>query len=164
MAARKATTKHAAPRARQSAATHKQPTKQAAKPSAAATAQDGAKTGAFADLIRQYPPHVQAIAQPLRAIVYEVLPRAEEQVWIRGWRIALYKDGAELCGIGPLKNYCNFYLTHGAHLADPEGLLEGTGKGMRHVKVRALDDLPIAGIKRLIRADKQFVRRGLTTK
>lgn len=107
---------------------------------------------------------MQAIAQRLREIVYEVLPRAEEKVWVKGWRTALYKDGTELCGIGPLKAYCNFYLTHGAHLTDPDGLLEGTGKGIRHVKVRTLDDLPVAGIKRLIRADKQFARRSLTTK
>lgn len=129
-----------------------------------AVADSSAKTDTFAELIEQYPPHVQAIAQRLRKIIYEVLPRAEEKVWAKGWRTAFYKDGADLCGIGPHQDYCHFYLKHGALIPDPDNLLEGTGKGIRHIKVRALDEIPVAGIKRLIRAEKKFALRDLTTK
>ena len=35
-----------------------------------------------------------------------------------------------------------FVGEHGAELEDPDGLLEGTGKSMRHVKI-SLDDTPL---------------------
>ena len=151
----KPATKPAAKKSARSPAS-KRSTKQAAKKTAAST---GAKTGTFAELIEQYPPHVQAIAQRLREIIYEALPQAEEKVWTKGWRTAFYKDGTDVCGIGPQKSHCNFYLMHGALISDPDNLLEGTGKGMRHVKVRSLDNIPVVGIKRLIREDKKFAAR-----
>ena len=118
------------------------------------------KHGTFDDLIGRHNPHIQAISMRLREVVYEVMPKAEEKVWIGGWRIALYHDGEEaVCGIGPAREYCNFYLTHGAQIPDPDGLLEGTGKGMRHVKVRSFDAIPIAGIKKLIREDRNFIKK-----
>jgi hypothetical protein len=39
---------------------------------------------------------------------------------------------------------------HGASLADPAGLLEGTGRFMRHVKLRAGDDIDAAALGALI--------------
>jgi len=34
---------------------------------------------------------------------------------------------------------------------DPDGLLEGTGKGMRHVKLREPNDADRPAVKRLVR-------------
>lgn len=119
------------------------------------------KTGTFNDLLSQYDTTVGAIAGRLRQIVYEELPDAEETVWIGGWRLALYKDVSEICGIGPMKQgYCNFYLTRGSEIADPDGLLEGKGKGIRHMKVRSLDAIPENAIRRMIREGKRLVVGG----
>jgi hypothetical protein len=41
---------------------------------------------------------------------------------------------------------------YGADLPDPEGLLEGGGKLLRHIKVRSLDDLQRPTIRALIEA------------
>jgi hypothetical protein len=41
---------------------------------------------------------------------------------------------------------------HGAELADPRGLLEGSGKNMRHVKLRPSADVDTAGLAALIDA------------
>jgi hypothetical protein len=41
-----------------------------------------------------------------------------------------------------------FFL--GAELSDPEGLLEGTGKFMRHVKIRPDNDVDAAALRKLI--------------
>jgi hypothetical protein len=38
----------------------------------------------------------------------------------------------------------------GAALPDPEKLLEGTGKGVRHVKLRSVADVKKPGVKKLI--------------
>jgi hypothetical protein len=53
--------------------------------------------------------------------------------------------------------YVNAFTAHvnvgffrGAELSDPNGLLEGTGKFMRHVKLRPEDDIDIAALMQLI--------------
>ena len=38
----------------------------------------------------------------------------------------------------------------GAKLPDPEKMLEGKGKGVRHVKLRSVADVKRPGVKRLI--------------
>ncbi len=55
--------------------------------------------------------------------------------------------------------YVNAFTSHvnvgffrGAELADPARLLEGTGKFMRHVKLRPGQELDAAALKRLIKA------------
>jgi hypothetical protein len=117
-----------------------------------------AKAASFEELILRYPPVTQAIALRLREIVFEVLPKAEEKVYPSGWSVAMYKDVGNVCGISPMKDRCNFILWQGVHLPDPGGLLEGTGKNMRHVKVASPDDLPVSRIKALIRAGQKFVK------
>lgn len=132
--------------------------KAAKKSTGKAVKQNSARGSSFDNLILRYPPVVQAIAARLREIVLEVLPQAEEKVYASGWSIAIYKDGEDICGIAPMKTRCNFYLMDGAHIPDPGGLLEGTGKNMRHVKVASPDDVPAEGIKGLLRAGKKFAR------
>jgi len=41
-------------------------------------------------------------------------------------------------------------------LQDPERLLEGTGKNVRHVKLRALEDLQRKGLKEMVAAAARF--------
>lgn len=53
--------------------------------------------------------------------------------------------------------YVNAFAAHvnvgffrGAEIADPDGLLEGTGKFMRHVKLRPEDDIDARALMTLI--------------
>src|SRR5215471_17643740 len=55
--------------------------------------------------------------------------------------------------------YANSFTAHvnvgffrGAELADPDGLLEGTGKFMRHVKLRPSQPIENAALERLVHA------------
>jgi hypothetical protein len=129
---------------------------QAAKERAVREQLSKAKIGTFQDLFGTYSPDVQAIAHRLREMIFEVLPEAQETVYL-GWRIALYKEITEICGIQPASDRCNFYLTKGAFLRDPHGLLEGTGKSIRHVKVRSVVGLPIDDLQELIRQARGMV-------
>jgi len=45
-----------------------------------------------------------------------------------------------------------FGFLFGTSLPDPEGLLEGTGKNMRHVKVHTMEDLEQKGLRNLVQA------------
>lgn len=63
------------------------------------------------------------------------------------------------CGVSPLKDSVGVYFSHGRKLPDPHGLLQGTGKGMQHVKIRTTADIRPAALKRLIRAAYQLSAR-----
>jgi len=50
------------------------------------------------------------------------------------------------------KNHTNIGFFYGAHLDDPAGVLEGTGKNMRHVKVKPGREPDPAVLRNLIHA------------
>jgi hypothetical protein len=43
-------------------------------------------------------------------------------------------------------------IAYGADLSDPDGLLEGTGKKLRHIKLRSLEDLQQPAVRTLLEA------------
>jgi len=50
-------------------------------------------------------------------------------------------DGWGMAALAPHKGWVSLILFRGAVLDDPDGLLEGTGALVRHVKLRSLEDL-----------------------
>jgi hypothetical protein len=52
--------------------------------------------------------------------------------------------------VNAFKDHVNVGFFRGAEIADPEGLLEGTGKFMRHVKLRPACDVDSAALTKLI--------------
>ncbi|MFW5968885.1 MAG: DUF1801 domain-containing protein [Persicimonas sp.] len=62
------------------------------------------------------------------------------------------RGGDNLFYLAESKDHVKFGLFDGADLPDPEGIVEGTGKKMRHVKVRSLQELDEAAIAGLIEA------------
>jgi len=53
--------------------------------------------------------------------------------------------------VGAFTAHVNVGFFRGAELADPNGLLEGTGKFMRHVKLRPGDDIDEKALTQLIK-------------
>ncbi len=54
--------------------------------------------------------------------------------------------------VGAFRAHVNVGFFQGAALPDPEGLLEGTGKSMRHVKIKPDQDINAAALLALIAA------------
>ena len=54
--------------------------------------------------------------------------------------------------VNAFKSHVNVGFFRGAEIADPKGLLEGTGKFMRHVKIKPAGVLDAAAISQLISA------------
>ena len=52
--------------------------------------------------------------------------------------------------IMPHKRWVNLGFYQGAELADPGGLLEGTGAKLRHVKIRSLDEAKRSAVRALV--------------
>lgn len=53
--------------------------------------------------------------------------------------------------VNAFRSHVNVGFFHGAELSDPNGLLEGTGKFMRHVKLRPEDEINATALMRLIK-------------
>lgn len=65
--------------------------------------------------------------------------------------------------VDAFKNHVNVGFFRGAGLPDPSGLLEGTGKSMRHVKLMPGRKIDEAALRKLIHAAYADMQRYLTT-
>ncbi|MEE9285792.1 MAG: DUF1801 domain-containing protein [Dehalococcoidia bacterium] len=102
------------------------------------------------DLLARHPPAVREVAQALRALVRRAAPEAHEQT-MGGWKNIVYRRHAIFCYIAPLKDSVNLGFYRGIQLPDPQGLLRGAGKGLRHVKVQSLDAMQRDALTALVR-------------
>jgi hypothetical protein len=110
--------------------------------------------GTFDELMVQTEAALRPVAGRLRAIVLDVHPEAVEVVRL-GDRAATYGLGPKkmsegYCYVLPYRSWVNLGFYQGAELPDPDGLLEGTGAKLRHVKVRSTDDADAPAVRRLI--------------
>ena len=55
------------------------------------------------------------------------------------------------------KKHLNLGFFYGAHLADPDNLLEGSGKDLRHLKIRSAADLEKPAVRRLIEDASRYL-------
>jgi hypothetical protein len=97
---------------------------------------------------------VQPIAALARDVVVDELPEPIEVV--RAGNNAVYYGKTEkylssAVYIMPHKKHVNLGFFKGAHLEDPTGLLEGTGKNLRHVKLKQVDAVDTPAIRALLR-------------
>jgi hypothetical protein len=65
--------------------------------------------------------------------------------------------------VNAFKTHVNVGFFRGAGLADPDGLLEGSGKYMRHVKLKPDSDVDAAALGRLVTAAYLDMKRRLMT-
>ena len=93
----------------------------------------------FDDYLADQAPANQAIIRALRRFVKAAAPALTETV--------KYSNGCWVAGTEPIVyvysdvGFVHFGFVMGASLKDPRGLLEGTGRSIRHIKVRAPADI-----------------------
>jgi len=114
-----------------------------------------AKLGTFEELLQLSEETMRPIVTALQETVFQVDQNACEVVRL-GDRAATYGVGPRKMLDGyayilPHKKWVNLGFYQGADLADPAGLLEGTGAKMRHVKIRSVDDANQPAVQALIR-------------
>ena len=100
-----------------------------------------------------YPVEVIPLVQSARALILEVMPGMIEQLDESANLIGYGTDRSYkglICGIMIYKNYINLMFARGATLPDPDGLLRGTGKRARHVRIGQPADLAQPGLRRLL--------------
>jgi hypothetical protein len=104
----------------------------------------------------------QRLGRPLGPIVLAAaksidkhVPHATQTVkW--GW--PCWVGNGLIVSLCVMKKHVNMQFFRGAHLEDPEGALEGTGKDLRHIKLRKAADAraaaAVAVLKTAAQADK----------
>ena len=123
------------------------------------------KTGdpAVDTFLKGYPPPVREIAVKTREVILSVMPDATEKVY-PGWKVIQYGAGADMksvfAAISPQRERVNLGLANGVDLDDPDGLLEGDGKAIRHVKLTSLEAAGAPAVKALVRGALQATRNG----
>ena len=112
------------------------------------------KFGTFEDLLEITGKDLRPIASRLKEIILELDPGAVEVVRL-GDKAATYGVGPKKMSEGyayilPYSNWVNLGFYKGASLRDEHGLLEGTGKSLRHMKMHSLEDANRPEVKTLL--------------
>ena len=115
-------------------------------------------------LLRSYPEDVQTLLRQARKKLQEWLPDAREGVDASA-RMVGYRYGpgykGMVCTLILSKSGVKLGLVGGAALADPCGLLAGSGKVHRHVQLRTVRDLQQAGLRQLVLGAKAACHKRL---
>lgn len=97
------------------------------------------------EYIEQFPPEFRAILYRLRELIFEVVPEAEEAI---KWRMPTFSYlKKQICYIAGFKNHVTFAFHDGTMIKDPGGMFQGSGKYMRFVRYKSLEDMDEERIK-----------------
>jgi hypothetical protein len=98
--------------------------------------------------VKRQSPALQMTINRLRATVKAAVPELAEQMrWAQVGYLISKKD---VCGIYAVSDHVNLSFMHGATLRDPKRLLEGTGKGIRHIKIARMEDVDEGAVKEYV--------------
>lgn len=108
----------------------------------------------FDQLIAENDPEIQDWARQARDLVLKVRPDATQQVETCWGGYLLFKqpvkDGNTVCWVSAYKKHVSIGFPQGAEMSDPAGLLEGSGKMQRHVKIKKATELESSELRDLI--------------
>jgi hypothetical protein len=97
-------------------------------------------------LLEKHPPAVRQAYLAAHRLVLEAVPGVRYSVDTVDAQIGYGArqfgyDGWGMAGLSPHRNWVTLAFLRGAALDDPEGLLEGTGASVRHVKLKSVEQL-----------------------
>lgn len=98
-------------------------------------------------------PAIQQLAQQCRQLVLQVTPDAVEGIETAWGGYLLFKqvqEGNTVCWISLHKKHVSLGFSMGADMSDPAGLLQGTGKRQRHVKIKNAEELQRPALRALL--------------
>lgn len=93
-----------------------------------------------AQWVEELPNNIQEITQTLRNLILEASPRLIEEY---KWAMPNYSYKGLVCYLQPAKKHVNLGFQRGNELEekDTRNLLQGSGKTMRHIQIKRLEDI-----------------------
>ena len=120
------------------------------------TLEQPSKPETWDEVLERHTPEIQAAAHAMLGLLLEELPDAVVR-FDRGNGLLAVGSGSGmrdlLFALIPHAGWLNLQLADGALLPDPDGLIEGTGKRIRHVKIRSADAAGSAAVRSVVRAE-----------
>jgi hypothetical protein len=108
-----------------------------------------------------YAPEVHDVAQQVRVLIASITPDADETLK-PGWKVIWYGFGTKMAAqfvvLMPSRAHVGLGFAQGSELSDPKRRLEGTGKKIRHVKLRTRADVFDPALAALVRAQVALTR------
>lgn len=105
-------------------------------------------------------PNLRDIVLEIRNLVADIAPNATEVMHSRGMSYYDAERGgtvsAGICQIIIQHDHIRLAFIHGAFLSDPRGLMEGTTKAKRYIRVYSYEDAPWDYFKELITVFAHF--------
>ena len=89
------------------------------------------------------------VVATLRRLIRDTAPDATESI---KWSQPVFEANGPFCYIRAFKSHVNFGFWRGAEIADPQGLLEGSGDKMRHVKLSGAEDIRTGAFQDMVRS------------
>jgi hypothetical protein len=114
----------------------------------------------LAEHLSKVSPAVRPIVEAAVKTVKEVAPKADEVTYRSQpprsnramWKLVRYAaGGAYVVGIGTFPNHATVFFYRGRELDDGSGLLQGGGKDMRFITLRAPADAQRPAVRQLLR-------------
>ena len=91
------------------------------------------------------------------------MPEVVEVPWpkqkIIGYGVGPKKMSEHFCYIAIFKTRLNLGFFYGAELPDPDHLLEGTGKLLRHIKISVPEQVENPAVRALVEAASRYLPR-----
>jgi len=117
--------------------------------------------------LEAYDRSISDLALALREIVLEEAPDASEAIY-QVYTVAIWFGFSEkmkdmFCYIATNARHINLGFPRGSTLPDPNGILEGDGKTMRHIKFASQSDLERPLVRRYIRASIEQLGEAAST-
>ncbi|MDN5205709.1 DUF1801 domain-containing protein [Fulvivirgaceae bacterium BMA10] len=95
----------------------------------------------------------KVILEALRELIAESVPDVREQL---KWGRPVYASQKDFCYLQTSKNYVTFGFFNFEKVDDPEDLLEGTGKQMRHIKIAKSEDIKSDLFTKMLKQASEF--------
>jgi hypothetical protein len=80
----------------------------------------------------------QEILQTIRQLIHETVAQVTEEF---KWGRPVFRTNKDFAYLKTAKNYVTLGFFNFEKLNDPDNRLEGTGKGMRHIKIKTINDI-----------------------
>lgn len=100
------------------------------------------------EYINNAPTEQVHLLETLRLLIHETIPETTEEL---KWGMPVFKKTKAFTYLRSSKNHVALGFYNIERINDPKGMLEGTGKTMRHLKIKQPEDI-----------DSTFIRESLT--
>ena len=112
-------------------------------------------------LLAEYPKPVADLARRTLDLLVEVIGDHAETRVQHGWKAIQVGPGSRATdmrfAVMPIgASGVNLAFSHGTSLPDPRGLLEGTGRNIRHVRIGTASELESPALRELIEAELDY--------